>query len=130
MKLLLDFPNATLNHVKGHQDDDTRYEDLDYQSRLNVDCDRAAKQTMRASAVPAHRPPPKEGHRATLYIDNREVTTKMDEQIQYAAHSPSMFQYLCERHEWVDGQLSTINWRAIGLAKIGCRKNNLSEQRK
>ena len=41
----------------------------------------------------------------------------MDEQIHYAAHAPEMFKYLCERFEWVDAQLSGVNWKAIGLAK-------------
>ena len=28
-----------------------------------------------------------------------------------------MFEYLCKRFEWVDAQLSGVNWKAIGLAK-------------
>ena len=116
-KLLLQFPHATLNHAQGHQDNNTPYEKLNYQSRLNVDCNRLAKKTMRASTTPTEKKQAREGHRATLYIDDKEVITKFDEQIQYAVHSKSMFQYLCERHEWVDGQLSTINWKAIGLIK-------------
>ena len=72
---------------------------------------------MRASDRPTSRPTPAEDHRATLFIDNLEVTTKMDEQIHYAAHAPEMFEYLCERFEWVDVQLSGVNWKAIGLSK-------------
>ena len=53
-----------------------RYEDLDLQSRLNVDCDAEAKRKMRASDRPTGRPIPAAGHRTTLYIDNLEVTTK------------------------------------------------------
>ena len=34
-------------------------------------------------------------------------------------HPPPMFEYLCECFEWVDVQLSGINWKAVGLAK--CR---------
>ena len=94
-----------------------RYEDLDLQSRLNVDCDAEAKRKMRASDRPTGRLTPAVGHRATLCIDNLEVTTKMDEQIHYAIHAPKMFEYLCERFEWVDAQLSGVNWKAIGLTK-------------
>ena len=50
-RLLKHFLDVTLNHVKGHQDDDTRYEDLDQQSRLNVDCDRKAKKAFRSKFV-------------------------------------------------------------------------------
>ena len=72
---------------------------------------------MRASDRPSGRPAPDAGHQATLYIDNLEVTTKMDEQIHYAPHAPEMFENLCERFEWVDAQLSGVNWKAIDLAK-------------
>ena len=72
---------------------------------------------MRASDRPSGQPTPSAGHRATLYIDNLDVTTKMDEQIHFAIHAPGMFEYLCERFEWVDTQLFGINWKAIGLAK-------------
>ena len=92
------FPNASLNHVKGRHDDDVRYEDFEYQARLNVDCDREAKKAMRASAAPEDQKLPNDGHRATLYIDNMEVTTKCDEQIQYALHAKPMFAYLLERY--------------------------------
>ena len=44
-----------------------------------------------------------------------EVTTKCDEQIQYALHAKPMFACLLEKHEWVDAQLFSINWKAIGL---------------
>ena len=78
---------------------------------------------MRASTAPEGCKSPKDGHRATLYIDNMEVTTKCDEQIQYALYEKPMFAYLPERYEWVDTQLSSINWKAIGLAKNSLSKD-------
>ena len=80
-RLLKHFPRALFNHVKRHQDDDVRYEDLEYQAHLNVDCDREAKKTMRVSTAPKGQKLSKDGHRATLYINNMEVTTKCDEQV-------------------------------------------------
>ena len=73
--ILQKFRNISLRHVKGHQDNDTRYEDIDLQSRLNVDCNAEAKRKMRASDCPTGRPAPAAGRRATLYTDNLEVTT-------------------------------------------------------
>ena len=58
-----------------------------------------------------------DGHRVTLCINNMEVMTKCDEQVQYALHAKPMFACLLEKYEWVDAQLSSINWRAIGLIK-------------
>ena len=74
---------------------------------------------MCASTAPEGRKMPKDGHRATLYINNMEVTTKCDEPIQYALHAKPMFAHLLEQYEWVDTstQLSSINWRSIGLVK-------------
>ena len=92
--LLSHFSDAALNHVKGYQDNDSRYEDLDYQSRLNIDCDREAKKAMCASVAPKERQMPKDGHRVTLYISNMEVATKCDEHIQYVLHAKPMFAYL------------------------------------
>ena len=34
-----------------------------------------------------------------------------------------MFAYLLERYEWVDAQLSSTNWRAMGLIKNRLSKN-------
>ena len=72
---------------------------------------------MRASSAPTGRKFPKDGHHATLYIDDMKVTTICDEQVQYALHAKPMFAYLLEKYAWVDAQLSSINWRAIGLIK-------------
>ena len=73
--ILQKFRNISLRHVKRYQDDGTRYEDIDLQSRLNVDCNAEAKRKMRASDCPTGRPAPAAGRRATLYTDNLEVTT-------------------------------------------------------
>ena len=47
--ILQKFRNVSLRHVEGHQDNVTRYEDFDLQSRLNVDCGTEAKRKMCAS---------------------------------------------------------------------------------
>ena len=111
------FRKVSLCRVKGHQDDDVRYKDLNLQSRLNVDCDAEAKRKIRVSRRPTGRPTPAASHRAALYIDNQEVTTKMNEQIFYTVHAPNMFEYLYERFEWVYTQLLGVNWKTISLAK-------------
>ena len=41
------FSNIALQHVRGHQDRTKSYENLPLQAQLNVDCDKAAKETMR-----------------------------------------------------------------------------------
>lgn len=115
--LLMRFSSVTLNHVKGHQDDHVNPATLPIEARLNVDCDTRAKQKMRQAVTPSERQPTTEGHGATLFIGKTEVTTKMNDQIQYAASAEPMFKFLCKRFEWTDQQPQEINWRAIGLMK-------------
>ena len=52
-----------------------------------------------------------------LYFGNNMVTTEMNEQIAYAAHAENQFEYIRKIFEWTDAQTTTINWKAIGLAK-------------
>ena len=68
--LLPQFPNLAIKHVKGHQTDHTRYENLTFEAQLNEDCGTTAKDTMRNQSHPETRPAPIEGRRATLYLDN------------------------------------------------------------
>ena len=86
-------------------------------AQLNVDCDKAAKECMWGRTKPAGRARPLKGQRATLYLSDNQVTTKMAEQIQYAAQAPRMFEYIQERFEWTNAQCQSINWKTIGRAK-------------
>ena len=96
------FSSVTLNHVKGHQDDHIDPANLPIEIQLNVDCDKRAHQQIRRAVTPSERQLATEGHGATLFIGKLEVTTKMDDQLQYAAYAEPMFKYLCKRFEWTD----------------------------
>ena len=111
------FSNIALQHVRGHQDRTKSYENLPLQAQLNVDCDKAAKETMREQSQPATRPEPIEGTGATLYLNNNMITTDINSEIANAAHGNNMKDYLKERHEWTETELNQINWKALGDAK-------------
>jgi ribonuclease HI len=68
--------------VRGHQDDAQKYEDLPLIARLNIECDKAAKECMRGGTIPPTRAQPLPGHKSTLYLSNNMVTSKINEQIQ------------------------------------------------
>ena len=115
--ILAKLPNVTLQHVHGHQDDDIAYDDLPFEAQLNVDCDVAAG-TCASTMTPADAPPtPVRGSRAMLYLGNDMVTTEMEEQIQYKAHSNALRSYTIGKFEWTQTQYDSVNWRALGLAK-------------
>ena len=76
---------------------------------MNTDYNIEAKEVMWGSEALEGRYEPTEGAGAILYLGNNMVTTKMGEQIQYAAHAPPMFEYLRHQFEWIDNQVGSIN---------------------
>ena len=113
------FRDVTFCWVKSHQDedDDIPFEQRPLPVRLNILCNKKAKQCMRTSALPTTRPSPFEGANATLYFGMNMVTTELNEQIQYASQAPKMFEYIRERFEWTDRQCSCTSWKSLGRAK-------------
>jgi hypothetical protein len=45
------------------------------------------------------------------------VTTEINAQIQYAAQAPKLFTYLMEKFDWIDTQISALNFTGLGRAK-------------
>lgn len=122
--LPMDFEDITFEWVKGHQDDHIDVSDLPLLALLNIQCNAAAKEFTKNSPIHHERPMPLPNHKATLYLNNKMVTTKLNEQIQYAAQAPAMFEYIREKFEWTDGQCSCVNWKAIGTAKKRLRRSS------
>ena len=117
-RMLKDFTDATIEWVQGHQDDNISYDDLPLEAQLNIDCDHAAKQYMKEGTKPPGPPKPIKGMKATLYLGDNIVTTKMNEQIQLASQTTKMMAYVADKFDWTDDQTrTTVNWRAIGQAK-------------
>ena len=78
------FFNIAIKHVKGHQIKHASYENLPFEAQLSEDCDTAAKETMRNQPHSETRPNPIEGSRATLYLDNKMITTDIKRSISHA----------------------------------------------
>ncbi|KAL7530352.1 hypothetical protein ACHAWF_003347 [Thalassiosira exigua] len=45
------------------------------------------------------------------------VTSEMNDQIRYDAHTKATFDFYKHKNEWTDNNISSINWKAIGHAK-------------
>ncbi|KAL7545317.1 hypothetical protein ACHAWF_008670 [Thalassiosira exigua] len=122
--ILKRLPKVTLQHVKGHQEDDVRYEDLPFEAQLNVDCDEQAKLCVSNTTHDGTRPPPLEGSRAMLYLGPNMVTTEMEDQIQYRAHEEALRTYVINKFEWTPELHACVNWRALGTAKNRLKMND------
>lgn len=113
------FAQLQVEWVKGHHDDSIPYENLPLEAQLKVDCNKGAKHQMNTRSAPTSRPVPVPlpDPKATLYIGNNMVTTDFNEQIQYAAQAPKMFDYIANKFGWTDPQVSTVNWKGFGRTK-------------
>ena len=115
---LKDFPDITIEWVRGHQDDGIHYDDLQIESQLNVDCDKAAKQHLKEGTRPNQDDKPLAGSNATLYLGGHMVTTEINEQIKMAGKAKEVLAYAADKFGWTDNQATaTINWRAVERAK-------------
>ena len=97
-ELMKRLTKVTLQHVKGHQTNKMRYEDLTFEAQLNEDCDKEAKERMRNGTETKTRPKPTPGSKAMLYLKNNLVTTKMEEQIQRETHEGNLKEYIKDKY--------------------------------
>ena len=62
-----------LSHVKGHQDEEAKYDKLDYQTKCNIDCNEMAGDTIKTTSQPVPFTP-HPGSKAMLQIDGKWIT--------------------------------------------------------
>ena len=99
-------------HVKGHQDDHTAYENLSLEAQMNVDADAEAGQYQ--CSFPAQRPriPRLPHNRAQLYLSKKVISSKLKQSIREAYTVPPYMTYLCRRHQWTPECLEMVDWEA------------------
>jgi hypothetical protein len=89
-------------HVKGHQDDTTKYELLPIEAQLNVDADAAAKLFQTEHGANRFLVPIIAGNMAQLVINNKTVTYGYVKTIRNAYAEPLLCQYIGIRNKWSD----------------------------
>jgi hypothetical protein len=109
--------------MKGHTDDNKKYDDLDYDYQTQVDMDILAKHSRTHDQITHQTPYP--GSKAMLIIDNKWVTTEYRNQIQEAVTKRAHRQYFLGRHPHLRIEdYNNIDFRGIGLAR---KKANLHQ---
>ena len=106
----------TFQHIKGHQDCDTPYDDLPLLAQLNVDANTAAGNFQ--SQHGCHRPHvpllPHAG--AQLQIDDATITYNHKSFIRNAAYGPPLLNYIQQHNQWHPPIMQYIDWDAHGMA--------------
>jgi hypothetical protein len=111
----LPFP-PTIQHIKGHQDQQTPYEFLPLSAQLNVDADAAAGAFQDQHGCDRPHVPMFPHAGAQLQIHQGTVTHNYKSSIRYAAHGPPLLQYIQQRNSWTPAITQSIDWRAHELA--------------
>jgi hypothetical protein len=119
----------SFEHIKGHQDDHTAYDDLSLEAQLNVDADEEAGRYQQT--FPAHRPNiPRLPHNlAQLRIKDQTISSKLKESIREAYTVPPYMEYLQARNKWDTECLATIDWKAYTQAvrRFGHRRIQITK---
>ena len=109
-------PHIKLEHVKGHQDRDRQYHELDEMGQLNVDADAKARAYQDTHGAARPLVLMMTSTRAHLVGPNGTITGNYADYLRYQATSPSLRAYILKKYSWSESIMSTINWEAHRLA--------------
>jgi ribonuclease HI len=102
--------------IKGHQDDDTAYDKLSMDARLNVDVDGLASEHFWSGQ--GTRPTSKimhlHEHQVTIAINGVIYPTRIDEQIRYHINGSYLKDFLQQKHGWSEKLWGNIDIMAFG----------------
>jgi hypothetical protein len=102
--------------IKGHQDEDTEYDQLSPDAKLNVDADALASDHFWSGH--GTRPTPKIMHfhenKVTIAINGVIYPTRIDDQIRYHINGSYLKDFLKRKNGWSEQLWSTIDIMAFG----------------
>lgn len=101
-------PDSEIEHVKGHQDKNSR--ELDLPATLNVRADELAGWYNQHHPKHRRRVHVTAEAGAQLHIHGKTVNSNYRQHIRDAVHGLAHRQYLCEQHQWGDIEAHNIDW--------------------
>ena len=107
---------TTIEHIKGHQDDDKPVSQLSLLARLNIEADQLASTHQRRHPEPAPRARLLRHTGVHLHLPTGTVTSRYDQTLRQAYTAPLSISYLQERFSWTPAVFMTIHWDAHGKA--------------
>jgi hypothetical protein len=100
----------TLEHVKGHQDEDTPVEDLPWEAQMNCHADQLATEYLTSWAEPSKLVPFIPVSRVSIAIDGVTITRNIARRLRLAASSPALEKHLIAKNGWNDWIFHSIDW--------------------
>jgi hypothetical protein len=100
----------TIDHVKGHQDDDKAYEELSPEAQMNVDADELAGEYIHEHFSPRPQAPMLPTTRCQLILRGTTVTSHYNTTIIRSASSTTYLSKLYEDKDWDLSTQSQLHW--------------------
>eukprot|EP00957_Ditylum_brightwellii_P015515 1168444-Ditylum_brightwellii.AAC.1 len=109
LKLL---PLVSVAHIKGHQDNNIEYDDLEWKSHQNVDVDFLAGQFIDEHLMYRYLVHWAVTNLAQVHIKDITNNTRYAAIITRMATFDPLFEYIKERHGCLEDQMQSISWDA------------------
>lgn len=119
-KTIQDIPadsRPTYSHIKGHQDKNKEYHELELPAQLNIDADEIAGQFLinhpgrdysTATLLPTTG--------AQLHLPEGTVNSKLKRELRLARTAGPLMKKLCNKNKWSEETFQSIDWEAHRLA--------------
>ena len=107
----------TIQHVKGHQDREKEYHELDLISQLNGNADSTAgrfQENVSAICPIMHRMP--NNNSTQLHFPPGTFNSKFKHHIRHADSAPALMEHMRNRYDWAEETTDRIDWTAHGQA--------------
>ena len=98
-----------LTHVLGHQDRETKYEDLPLEAQLNVNADKLAGSYCYAPDESSTIVPLIEGSIVRLHATSGTITSRYKQNIQTIPMRANIRQNISKKYNWHD-QFDLVDW--------------------
>ena len=119
--------NINFTHIKGHQDDDIPYKDLDRNAQLNVQADKLAKKRMTEEIRDAQNngPTPNTSYLpfepCVIQKQDRQgnmitISSELETQLQQMISSDSIREYWSDKGKFTEHTEKYIDWKVTGKA--------------
>jgi hypothetical protein len=102
-------------HVTGHQDRKTAYNNLPLPAQLNVDADALAGSFEYETSKDPTRIPRIEGNTAQLHFHGGTVSSNYRRALRKVCSRPSLKAHILKRNGWTERQYNYIDWDVHGL---------------
>ena len=98
--------------VKGHQEDHMDILELGFLGRLNIDCDRRAKEYLRLNSGVAPNGPVFHTHEKWGAVwGGQKITSHLKEAIHERYTHPTTLFYICKKFKWTMREFNSVAWQ-------------------